>query len=105
MGRSTLNPCEKMCRTHVSNELSALLTEISRPLTIPSLNFKKCCILQSPGTHLKVYHHSKDKDCGDEVHEVGQVLSVEGLSQSTHFVCPSGQQMEKRNDCSLKLCA
>lgn len=61
--------------------------------------------LEKPATHLKVYHYSKDKYCSDEVHEVGQVLSVEGLSQSTHFVCPSRQQVEKRNDCSLKLCA
>lgn len=63
-----------------------------------------CVYLVLPA-HLEVYDHSEHKDGGDEVHEVGQVLSVEGLSQSTHFVCPSGQQMEKRNDCSLKLCA
>lgn len=56
-------------------------------------------------TNLKVYHYSKDKYSGDEVHKVGKVLSVEGLSQRTHFVSPRGQQMEESNDCSLKLCA
>lgn len=59
----------------------------------------------SPTTYLEVYHYSKDEYCGDEVHEVGQVLSVEGLSQSTHFVRASGQQVEKSNDRSFKFCA
>lgn len=60
---------------------------------------------QSPTAYLEVYHYSKDKYCGDEVHEVGQVLSVEGLSQSAHFVRAGGQQVEKSNDCALKFCA
>lgn len=66
---------------------------------------REIACLEKPATHLKVYHYSKDKYCGDEVHEVGQVLSVEGLSQSTHFVCPSGQQVEECDDRSLELCA
>lgn len=56
-------------------------------------------------THLEVYDYSKDEYGGNQIHEVGQVLPVEGLSQSTHFVCPGGQQMEKSDDCSLKLSA
>lgn len=55
-------------------------------------------------TNLKVYDYSEDKHGGDEVQEVGQVLPVEAFSQSSHFVCTSGQQMEQGNDCSLKLC-
>lgn len=53
--------------------------------------------------HLEVYDHSEHKDGGDEVHEVGQVLSVEGLSQGTHLVCAGGQEMEESNDGPLKL--
>lgn len=52
---------------------------------------------------LEVYHHSKDEDGGDEVQEVGQVLSVKGLSQGTHLVCAGCDQVEEGNDCSLKL--
>lgn len=55
--------------------------------------------------NLEVYDHCKHKDGGDEVHKVGQVLSVEGLSQGTHLVCAGGQQMEESNDGSLKLSA
>lgn len=55
--------------------------------------------------YLKVYYYSKDKHCGEEVHEVGQVLSVKGLPQGPHFVCPSGQQMEESNDGPFKFCA
>lgn len=41
--------------------------------------------------HLEVYHHRKYKDGGDEVHEVRQVLPVEGLSEGTDFISASGQ--------------
>lgn len=61
-----------------------------------------CVYLVLPA-HLEVYDHSEHKDSGDEVHEVGQVLSVEGLSQGTHLVCAGGQEMEKSNDSPLKL--
>jgi len=54
-------------------------------------------------TDLEVYDNSKDEDCRDEVHKVGQVLSVEGLSQSSHFISTSGQQVEQSNNGSLKL--
>lgn len=57
------------------------------------------------GPYLKVYDDSKDEHCGDQVHEVGQVLSVEGFPQSSHFVRPSGQKMEESDDGSLEFCA
>ena len=56
-------------------------------------------------TDLEVYDYTKDEDSGEEVHEVGQVLAVEGLSQGAHLVCPCGQQVEESNDSPLKLCA
>lgn len=55
--------------------------------------------------YLKVYDDSKDEHCGDQVHEVGQVLPVEGFPQSSHFVRPSGQKMEESDDGSLEFCA
>lgn len=53
--------------------------------------------------HLEVYDHCKNKDCGDEVHEVRQVLPVEGLSEGSHFVRAGGQEMKESNDGSLEL--
>lgn len=60
---------------------------------------------QSLRPHLKVYDDSKDEHCGDQVHEVGQVLSVEGFPQRSHFVRASGQKMEESDDGSLEFCA
>lgn len=53
--------------------------------------------------YLEVYDHRKHEDRGNEVHEVGQVLPVEGFSQGAHFVRASGQQMKERDDGALKL--
>ncbi len=53
--------------------------------------------------HLEVYDHCKHEDSGNEVHEVWQVLSVEGLSQGTHLVRAGSQEMKESNDGSLKL--
>ena len=61
------------------------------------------CIRLLLPAHLEVYDHCKHKDSGDEVHEVRQVLSVEGFSQGAHLVRAGGQQMEESNDGSLKL--
>lgn len=52
--------------------------------------------------HLEVYHHCKNKNGSDEVHEVRQVLPVEGLSEGADLVSASGQKMKERNDCPLK---
>ena len=54
-------------------------------------------------THLEVYDHTEDEDSGHEVHEVGQVLPVEGLPQSPDLVLPGGEQMEQSNQSTLKL--
>ena len=54
-------------------------------------------------THLEVYDHTEDEDGGHEVHEVGQVLPVEGLPQSPDLVLPGGEQMEQSNQSTLKL--
>lgn len=53
-------------------------------------------------TNLEVNDHGKDKDGGEQVHEIGQVLPVEGFSQGADFVRPSGQQVEESNDGSFK---
>ena len=54
-------------------------------------------------SYLEIDDDGENEDCGQQVHEVGQVLSVECLTQGTHFVLSSGQQMEKGNDGTLKL--
>lgn len=55
--------------------------------------------------YLEVYDHCENKDGRDEVHEIWQVLSVEGLSKGAHLVCACGQQVKQSNDGSLKLSA
>jgi len=52
---------------------------------------------------LEVYDDSEDENGGHEVHEVGQVLPVEGLSQSSHLVLAGGQQVEEGNHSTLEL--
>ena len=54
-------------------------------------------------TYLEVYDDSEDENGGHEVHEVGQVLPVEGLSQSPHLVLAGGQQVEEGNHSTLEL--
>lgn len=56
-------------------------------------------------SHLEVYDYSKDEDSGQQVHQVGQILAVEGLTQSTDLVLPGGQKVEQGDDCSLEFCA
>ena len=53
-------------------------------------------------THLEVYNHTKDENSGEQVHQVGQVLSVESFSQGTNLVLSGGQQVEKSDHGSLK---
>ena len=52
---------------------------------------------------LEVYHHSKDEDCCEEVHQVGEVLPVEGLPESSDLVLPGCQEMEESDHGSLEL--
>jgi len=44
-------------------------------------------------TNLEINYNSKYKDCCQKVHQVGKVLSVDSLSQSTDFVVSGGQQV------------
>lgn len=89
MGRSTLNPWWSDTRVHHHTWVPGSASACQQRL--------------SP--YLKVYDDSKDEHCGDQVHEVGQVLPVEGFPQSSHFVRPSGQKMEESDDGSLEFCA
>lgn len=52
--------------------------------------------------YLEVNNYSKDKDSGNEVGKIWQILTIEGFTQTTHFICSGGQQMEESNDCSFK---
>ena len=51
---------------------------------------------------LEVYHHSKDEDCCEEVHQVGEVLSVESLPESPDLVLPGGQEVEQSDHGALE---
>lgn len=52
---------------------------------------------------LEIDDDEENQHGGKEVGDIGEVLAVEGLTQSPHFVCPCYQQVEQGNDCSLKL--
>ena len=60
-------------------------------------------LIEQTETYLEVYDDSEDENGGHEVHEVGQVLPVEGLSQSPHLVLAGGQQVEEGNHSTLEL--
>lgn len=47
---------------------------------------------------LEVDDNKEDKDGGEEVHQVGQVLSVESFVQSSNFVLFSREKVEESND-------
>lgn len=51
---------------------------------------------------LKVDDGGEDKKSGNQVHDVGQVLSIERLLESALLVGPGEEQVEEGNDCSLE---
>jgi hypothetical protein len=56
-------------------------------------------------SYLEVDDYTKDNDGCHQVGQVGQVLTVESLPQSSNLVLSSGQQVEEGNDCALELCS
>ena len=54
---------------------------------------------------LEVDDNEEDKDGSEEVHQVGEVLSVESFVESSDFILFSCQKMEERNDCAFKFCS
>jgi hypothetical protein len=53
---------------------------------------------------LKVTDNDKDQHGGQEIGgQIGQVLTVPCLLESSDFVCTSNQQVEESNDGTLKL--
>lgn len=54
---------------------------------------------------LEVDDNEEDKDGSEEVHQVGEVLSVESFVESSDFILFSRQKMEERNDCAFKFCS
>ena len=55
-------------------------------------------------SHLKVDDNAKDENGGHQVGQVWQVLSVEGLTQSTNLIRSGSQEMKQRNDGTFELC-
>ena len=52
---------------------------------------------------LEVDNRSKDDNSSDQVHDVGKVLPIESLLQSTGLVRPGQKEMEERNNGTLEL--
>lgn len=71
-----------------------------------SLNFLSSTEHSSnENTYLEVYDDRKDEHGGQQVHEVGQVLSVEGLAEGADLVGPSGEQVEEGYHGAFEFCA
>lgn len=54
---------------------------------------------------LEVDDGRKDGDGSDEVHDVGELVSVEGLLESSRLVVPGEEEMEEGDDGSFELCS
>lgn len=52
---------------------------------------------------LEVDNRRKDDNSSDQVHDVGEILPVESLLQSTGLVGPGQKEMEERNNGTLEL--
>lgn len=52
---------------------------------------------------LQVDNDSKDRDSGNEVHDIWQPLAPQGLLQRTAFVVPGQKEVEECNKGTLKL--
>lgn len=52
---------------------------------------------------LEVDDYRKDKDRGQKIHQVWQVLAVKSFSEGSNLVLSSGQQVEETNDGSFEL--
>jgi len=53
--------------------------------------------------NLEVDDNGEDKDCCKQVHQVWQILAVESLTQATHLVLTSCQQVKQSNHRTFKL--
>ena len=54
---------------------------------------------------LEVYDDCKDEDCGQQIHQIGQVLTVESFTESSNLVLTSGQKVEQSDDGTFEFCA
>ena len=55
------------------------------------------------GPDLEVDDDKEDGDGGEQLHDVGQVLAVEGLLQGSRLVRAGDQEVEESDDRPLKL--
>ena len=70
---------------------------------IDSRTLWKPAELQNSTLYLEVNNYTKHKNSGNQVGEIWQVLTIKSFSQTTHFICSGGQQMEQGNNSSLEL--
>lgn len=60
-------------------------------------------VFTADNPYLEVDDNQEDGDGGQQVGAVGQIVPVESLLQSSHFVPTLHQQLEESNDSSFKL--
>ena len=53
--------------------------------------------------YLEVDHYTEDEDGGEEIHQVGEVLPVEGLAEGPDLVLSGGEQVEQCDHGALEL--
>ena len=70
------------------------------PTCMPGLIHKKGSRREAD---LEVDDDQEDGDGGQQLHDVGQVLAIEGLLQGPRLVRAGDEQMEQGDDCPLKL--
>ena len=93
MGRSTRKPCvwpSKQTEPVNDFEKNAPIEQTNR------------CVQFEKKTNLEVYHYRKDDNGGQEVHQVGKILPVEGLTETADLVAAGGQQVEQGNHSAFK---
>ena len=52
---------------------------------------------------LKVNDNDEDQHGGQQIHQIRQILTVEGFAKSAHFIRSRRQQVEQGNDRTLEL--
>ncbi len=53
-------------------------------------------------TNLEVYDHTENENSCQQIHQIWEVLSVEGFSESSDFVSTGGKEMEQCDNSTLK---
>ena len=56
-------------------------------------------------TYLEVDDDGKDQNGGKQIHQIGQILTVERFAECANFVGARSQEMEECDDTAFEFCA